>query len=116
MSLVTAVEQIAQVIEQETGLRAVADPRQIVLPCALIGPPDITFTTNCGGMAEVPISLLAPGAWNLDALGQLSAMLSDMLAVEGMVPPASASPGQMDTPDNGSVPVYRLVYRMVIEL
>jgi hypothetical protein len=116
MSLVDAVEQIAQVITDATGIRTVADPRKVVLPCALVGPPDIEFTTNCGGMAEFPISLMAPGPWNMDALAQLSQMLSDVLAVQGIVPPESAKPGQMDTPDNGSVPVYRLVYRMVVEI
>jgi hypothetical protein len=110
------MEQIAQVIADETGVRAVADPRQVVLPCVLVGPPDIEFTTNCGGMAEFPVSLMAAGPWNLDATAQLSQMLADVLGVEGIVPPASAKPGQMDVPDNGSVPVYRLVYRMVIDL
>lgn len=119
MSLVVAMEQIADVISQETGIRAVADPRQIVLPCILIGPPEIEFTTNCGGMAEFPVSLLAPGAWNLDATAQLSQMLSEVLGIDGIVPPASARPGQMDVPSGdgtASVPVYRLVYRMVVDL
>ena len=116
MSLADVVEQVAKVIADGTGIRAVADPRQIVLPCALIGPPDIEFNMNCGGTAELPVSLLAPGPWNLDAMGQLSEMLSQVLAVEGIVAPSSARPGQMDTPDNGQVPVYRLTYRMALDL
>lgn len=119
MSLVVAMEQIAQVIAQETNLRAVADPRQVVVPCVLVGPPDIEFTTNCGGMAEFPVSLLAAGPWNLDATAQLSDMLSAVLGIDGIVPPANAKPGQMDVPSGdgtASVPVYRLVYRMVVDL
>lgn len=119
MSLVVAMEQIADVLCQETGIRAVADPRQVVLPCILVGPPDIEFTTNCGGMAEIPVSLLAAGPWNLDATAQLSDMLGAVLAVDGIVPPATAKPGQMDVPSGegtASVPCYRLVYRMVVDL
>ena len=119
MSLVDACEQIAELISTTTGVRAVADPRKIVLPCALVGPPDIEFTTNCGGYATFNVALLAPGPWNLDSLAQLSDMMAQLLAMDGIVPPSEARPGQMDVPSGdgtASVPAYRLTYRMVIDL
>lgn len=117
--LVDVVEQIADVITAASGVRTVADPRKIVLPCALVSPPDIEFTTNCGGYATFSVALLAPGPWNLDSLAQLSNMLTAVLAVDGIVPPSEAKPGQMDVPSGdgtASVPAYRLTYRMVIDL
>jgi hypothetical protein len=118
MSIATAVEHIADTIATQTGLRAVADPRQIVLPCVLVNPPKLDFGTLAGeaAQAEVTVMLLVPGPYNLDALAQLSAMLEEILDVSGMAPPDAADPVQYTTATDTRIPGYQLTYRMAVAL
>lgn len=114
--LAADIETMAQAIAKHTGIRCVADPRQIVLPCIVVGPPVLRFTTNCGAEADVPVTLMAAGAWNLDALAQLAGMLRSLLTVPDLVPPSDADPIVANTPEGGQVPAYRVTYRTVLDV
>lgn len=116
MSIADAVDQVAEVIGTETGLRTVADPRQIVLPCILVNPPKVEFNllAGRGAQAEITAMILAPGPYNREALGLLADMLDSVLDVEGLAPPESAEPVQYTVADGSKVPGYQLTYRMVV--
>lgn len=116
MSIASAVEQIAEVIGQETGIRTVADPRSVVLPCILVNPPKLEFTmlAGRGAQAEITVMLLVPGPYNADALHSLADMLDHVLEVEGIAPPETAEPVQYTTGDGSKVPGYQLTYRMAV--
>lgn len=116
MSIYDAVDLVAETIGTETGLRSVADPRQIVLPCVLVNPPRLEFNIlgGTGAEAEITVMLLTPGPYNADSLRSLAEMLDSVLAVRGIVQPESAEPVQYTTSDGSKVPGYQLTYRMVV--
>lgn len=111
-----SVQALADAIGNSTGIRTVTDPRQIVIPCILINPPTLQFTTNCGAMADVPVLLLAGGGWNLDAFAQLGEMINQVLAVPELNAPAGAEPATYRSAEGGDVPAYQLTYQMVVDV
>lgn len=116
MTLVSSLQDLADEIGASTGIRTVVDPRQIVLPCILINPPELQFTVNCGAAGKVPVLLLAGGPWDLDALAQLGDMITKVLAVEGLHNPSEAVPATYRAADGGDVPAYQLTYGLVLDV
>jgi hypothetical protein len=116
VTLATSLKELADEIGTSTGIRTVIDPRQVVLPCILVNPPELQFRLNCGAAARVPVLLMSGGVWDLDALGLLGEMMTKVLAVEGLHSPSEAIPASYRSPDGGDVPAYQLTYELALDV
>ena len=112
----SSYEHALELVDKLTaaGVRAVADPRQAVLPCVLLVPPAIRFDVGCGATGEWQAFALVSGTANAEAWRVLDELIA---TCAGVLPLERADfVSYALSADSPTVPAYRLTFTEGIDL